>query len=437
MTRREATIEEFFTLLPELEELEVLRLRLVAGAVPDARRQWDSSSDYSTIDRRIVTADSAERVLKESEDALHQQVTALHDDLRRVVRSFWSGEVEECVRSLLEMGSRIEQGGRTQKALQSYRIALSLALPLARKEPQIQALRRIARLMLSVGEFHEALSHYARSTELAADTGDLRGEVIGRTGTGNVRVWQGQWAEAERCYLEALQLARSAPDPSGLILEMGQLYNNFGNLLVRQGRLEEAEVWLDRASETWDAISSPPETAISLSTRAQLREGQGRQAEALALYEQALAMPVTPALRAIIATDLANALLKEGKMADAVRVGREAEEHAIAARSPYTLGYMYQGRGRLASARGEEDGFIFFEKALQIARETGYPFLEAETLLDYARLRLQSGGRDEARAYLEHARETFIQLGAVRLQADAEELLAGIDKTPPQAVAAD
>ena len=93
-------------------------------------------------------------------------------------------------------------------------------------------------------------------------------------------------------------------------------------------------------------------------------------------------------------------------------MARVAEEHAIASRSPYTLGYMYRNLGNLARARGDEDGFTFFEKALQIAREKGYPSLEAETLVDYAELRRNAGGGEEAEAYLERARELFIQLGA-------------------------
>jgi len=103
--------------------------------------------------------------------------------------------------------------------------------------------------------------------------------------------------------------------------------------------------------------------------------------------------------------------------------GREAEEHAIAARSPYHLARMYQGRGNIARARRDEGGFTFFEKALQIARDKGYRLLEGETLLEYALLRSQSGETEEAQAYLECARDIFVELGTVHEQVRAEQAL--------------
>lgn len=437
MNRSDVTIEELFAFLPALEELEVLRLRLMSAAVPDPRREWDSSSEYATIDKRIVSPALGERALAEAEEALHQHVAALHEGMRMLLRSVWSGGVEETVRLLVEMGERLEEGGRSLKARQCYDAALALALPLADKRPQILALRRIGRVALAVGDFQEALSCYERSTELAHDTGDLRGEVVGRTGIGNVRLWQGRWPEAERCYRDALALAERAPGPQVLHLERGQLYNNLGNISTRQERLDEAEEWFDRALRLWEEVDSPSDRAICSLNQAHLREFQGRREEAMRIYQKALALPVASGLRAVIATDLANAYLQEGHLSEAERWGREAEEHAIAARSPYSLGFMYQGRGRIALARGDVDGFIFFEKALEIARDKGYPFLEAETLVDYALLRMQAGGAEEAQAYLEHARGIFAALGAPRFQARAEQLLAEIAAAAPLAAAAD
>ncbi|MDQ3605507.1 MAG: tetratricopeptide repeat protein, partial [Gemmatimonadota bacterium] len=119
--------------------------------------------------------------------------------------------------------------------------------------------------------------------------------------------------------------------------------------------------------------------------------------------------------------------LKEGHLLQAERYGREAEEHAIAARSPYYLAEMYRGLGNIARAKGDHDGFTFFEKALEIAREKDYRLLEAKTLTEYAILRSEMREWEEAISYLERAREIFSELGAVYEQARAarclEELL--------------
>lgn len=423
MSLSEATVEELLRLLPSVEELEVLRLQLVSAAVPDPERTWDSSSSYSTVDKRILTADDVELAIAQAEQAVIQHMHLLHDGLRPVFRSYFSGQPEEAARHLIALGELQESSGRALGANQCYRAALSLSLPLAGKGAQLLALRRLARIALALGEFSDATAYYVRSADLARDTDDLAGEVIARTGAGNVKTYQGRWAEAAELYREALVLTDQA-GPDELRLERGQLFNNLGGVSHRTGRLEESEKWLDMGSEIWEGMDAPLETAISHLHRGHLRKTQGRLAEARASYQAGFNLPVPSSLKSILAADLANVWLMDGYMTEAEEVARVAEEHAIATRSPYTLGYMYRQLGNLARARGDEDGFTFYEKALQIAREKGYPSLEAETLADYAELRQRNGGAEEAIAYLERARELFMELGSVQDLARAEQALA-------------
>jgi len=121
-----------------------------------------------------------------------------------------------------------------------------------------------------------------------------------------------------------------------------------------------------------------------------------------------------------IAVDLAECHARLGRLAEAERWGRRAEDYAIASRSTYALGHLYLGLGKLASARGETHGLVFFEKALEIAGRCEYPLLEAETLLEYALLRDTEGGTEEAIAYLERAREIFAGLDSPRDRERAE-----------------
>lgn len=423
MLRSEVTVEELVQLLPAAEELEVLRLQLVGAAVPDPERTWDSSSSYSTVDKRILGAKDVERAIVQAEQALVEHVTMLHEGLRPVFRSYFAGDVDGAARHLIALGERHEASGRATGAHQCYRAALSLSLPLPDKGAQILALRRLGRVTLALGEFKEATACYGRSADLARDTNDLRAEVIARTGAGNVSIYQGRWVEAEEAYTSALALTERA-GAGEMELERGQLFNNMGNVTTRTGRLDEAEEWLNRALDLWQALDSPLELAICNLHRGHLREADGRLADARASYEAGLALPIPSSLKAILAADLSSVSLLDGYVTAAEELARVAEEHAIATRSPYTLGYVYRHLGNLASARGDEDGFTFFEKALQIAREKGYPSLEAETLADYAGLRGRNGGVEEAVAYLERARELFVQLGSVQDLARTERALA-------------
>lgn len=424
MSRIEATVEELLGLLPEVDELELLRLKIIGAAVPDPGKTWDSSSAYATVDKRIVSAEDVDRAVQEAEESLRSYIASLYEGLRPIFRSYYAGHEDDAALRLVALGEQLEGGGRLKGARQCYRSALALSLPLLDKGPQILALRRIGRVSLTLGEFQDAASHYERSAQLARDAGEVRAEVVARTGYANVLAWQGRWVDADLRYREALALleAEDGPVPS---VERAQLFNNLGNIDTWLERLDDAEAVLGQALEMWRTLSSSPQDmAICYINTAHLREQQGRFGEARAAYEHAFALPVPHSLQSGIASDMAEMCLREGHVSQAEEWGRVAEEHAIRSGSAYMLGRMYQGRGNIARARRDEDGFTFFEKALEIAREKGYPFLEAETLRDYAELRRQTEGTEEAQAYLERAREIFQELGAVRDLARVEASLA-------------
>lgn len=419
-------------MLPALDELEVLRLRLIGAASPDSRRTWDSSSAYATVDKRILTPSEVERSVEEAGVALRDYVASLHDGLRPLFRSFFSGDIDSAARHLIALGESHEDAGRVRSARECYRAALRLSLPLPDKGAQVLALRRIARVSLALGEFRDAAAHYQRSAELARHAGDLHAEVVARIGAGNVSNWQDRWPEAERYYLEALRVAEEV---GGLELEKGQIFNNLGSVTTRLQRLDEAEEWFERGIATWNLVPSTVDLSVCLHNQGHLRVLQGRRADALALYERALALTVPSTFRALISSDIAELLSEDGHLTLAEDRTRAAEEHAIASGSPYALGRMYYARGNLARVRGDVDGFTFFEKALEIARDKGYPYLEAETLAQYADLRLKTGGVEEAQAYLESARDIFCDLGAVRDHNRAQEALARL-ATPETSLAA-
>jgi tetratricopeptide (TPR) repeat protein len=429
VSRTEATVQELLGLLPELDELELLRLRVIAAAIPDPERTWDSSSAYATVDKRIVSAQDAERALREAEEGIRQYITMLYDGLQPVIRSFYGGQGDEASGHLVTLGERLESEGRLKGARQCYRSALALSLPLLDKGPQILALRRIARVALNLGDFQEASQHYERSAQLARDAEDLRGEVVARTGMGNVLAWQGHWVAAEATYRDAMALAEGRA--GDFTLELAQIFYNLGHLATRMERLEESEDWLARALELAQASGSAVDLAICHLNLGHLRYEQGRLDEARAAYDRARALPVSRALLSGISSDIADVCLREGHVTQAQEWGGVAEEHAIRSGSAYMLGRMYQSRGNIAVALGDEDGLTFFEKALEIAREKGYPFLEAETLRDYAQLRQQTGGTEEAQAYLERARELFQELGAVHEVTRIEASLAELRRQPP------
>jgi tetratricopeptide (TPR) repeat protein len=423
MERTTLTLEAIGRLLPDIDELEELRLCLAGASEPDPGKRWDRSRAYATLDKRILTLARVERAAEEAEAALHLHISELFSALRPVLRAYWAGEEAEAARLLIELGERLEERGRYRKALHSYEAALRLALPLLAKAPQILALRRIARVEAAVGDLHEALLYYRRSAELARHAEDVQGEVIGITGCGNVLAFQGRWSEAEGRYRTALARLPAGPHAETLSLERAQLYNNLALIATRQGHFREADGWLAEARELWERFEAPADLAVFHHVMGTLRGKQGRREEARACFARALDLPISAAARAVILIDLAESFLDDGVIGEASAHGRAAEQLALLAHSPYSLGETYRGLGNIARARGDDEGITFFEKALEIARAKRYPLLEGETLLEYARLRSQMSGEEEALAYLQRAREIFAELGAVHEQERAERLI--------------
>jgi tetratricopeptide (TPR) repeat protein len=434
--RAHVALEEIDRLLPRLEELEGLRGGLTTAAVPDPQKEWASSRAYATIDKRVLTCEVVERTLDEAEAAVKEQVSTLFGGLRALVKHHWRGEEAAAAQDLISLGEAEESRSQFVRARTLYCAALTASLPLADKSPQILALRRIARALFNEGQLNDGREYYARSAELARAAGEVRSEIIARTGIGNVLVFQGRWAEATAAYQSALLLLETA-NGSAYALERGHLYNNLGMVHVRTGELDEAEKWLSLGRELWSRLDSPVDSAIWGHVMGLLRTQQGQLDEARDVLLRAIALPVPPTIRSVIATDLSDLYLREGLLTQAEQWGREAETYAIASGSPYQISHMYAGLGNIARARGDDGGITFFEKAVETARVNGQGIAEGEALTDYALLRASMGQPDEAQAYLERAREIFVELGAAHDLARVEEALESIAPAPPLAAAGD
>jgi LuxR family maltose regulon positive regulatory protein len=84
---------------------------------------------------------------------------------------------------------------------------------------------------------------------------------------------------------QAVELARRhgwTDDPA-----IGYASNTVGTVLVWQGRLEEAEPWIQRAERTLRADAEPAEELFVRTMRGLLEMGRGRDAEALAAFQAA------------------------------------------------------------------------------------------------------------------------------------------------------
>ena len=91
---------------------------------------------------------------------------------------------------------------------------------------------------------------------------------------------------------------------------------------------------------------------------------------------------------------------------------RRGEQVAIAGNVTRRLAMIYALMGKLRGAQNDETGFVFFEQAIELCTSVEHsPATEAQVYLEYGLFRERLGQHEEARAYLERAREIFDSLG--------------------------
>lgn len=413
------TLELVMRLLPDEEELQGLRSAVMDASIPDPALAWSRSSDLATLDKRVLNANLIDTAIEEAEREHEAFGRRLFAGYRVLLHAFQDGRPDEVVRQLVGLAERKEEQGQFASARRYLEVALTVAEPLPAPAPRVLALQRLGRVSRAAGELDDSLRHYERCAGLARDAGDVHAFVTALVGAGTALALQGKWTEAEREHLTALEEIEGGEDERTL---RGQVYNNLGYLTARQGRLAEADGWLQRANAIWEAEPSPADLAVYHHCCALVSKERGERAEARRHYLAALDLPIATPTRAGVSIDLAEVCLEMGEQNEAEHWGRVAEEHAIRSRSPYLLGRVYQVRGNVAREAGDEDGFIFYEKALEIARDRELTLLEGETLLDYSGLRGRMGEHDEARSYLDRAREIFAAVGASAELVRADEL---------------
>lgn len=424
MNRTHVSLGELSRFLPEMEEMDTLRFALVSAAMPDPEKEWAASSAYATIDKRIIGVEGVTEALLDAEKNLRDQISELFATVQVLLRACYAGEETEAAQQLIVQGERYEQRGQLSRAKQFYDHALQLSLPLANRTAQGSALRHIGRVLLAWGHLAEAHQHYTRCIQVTRDTEDLETEINAHIGAGNALLRQGNRAAAEVAYHDALTRIVEERAEESLTLQRAQVYNNLAVAALRQDHIADAEHWLAKAAPLWETTPSPVDYAVFSLFQAELRLRQGSPDDARILYEKALTVNAHPGISALTAIDLAELCMAEGYVQDAVRWSRTAEDYAIAARSVDYLCYVYRGLGNIARDTGHEDGVAFYEKALDMARVRGLSFSEAQTLTDYAELRARADGVEEARAYLERARNIFLEVGATPEARRAEEALA-------------
>jgi len=405
-------VEKALGLMPELEALDPLRALLVSIARPDERALWSSSGPYLTLGKRGVQPDELRRRMPQAFHRITEHLQVLYKAYVEALECQQRADSAGVVAALLRAGRLEEDVGRFTQARAWYGVALGVAEALQDRRPEVESLRAVGYVYLALGQPAEGARHFQRALALAEAEFDQAGATGACEGLGDTALAQEQWAGAYAWYSRGLRLADAAGDAS----RAGRLERQLGVLARQQGDLTAAGDFLHRARERFESAGAADEMARVLNEQGRLDAQLGRYNAAAAAYREAVAWaqraPRDAGLELSIRLNLAELDLEAGRLLEAEAELRRAEQVAIGGNVMRRLPQVYTLMGRLRGAQEDETGFVFFEQALELAQALDRSLAtEAQVYLAYGLFRSRLGQQDEARAYLERAREIFDSLG--------------------------
>ncbi|HEX9283691.1 MAG TPA: hypothetical protein VF882_07875 [Gemmatimonadales bacterium] len=405
-------VEKALALLPDLEALAPLRALLVSISRPDERALWSSSGPYLTLGMRGIQPDELRRRMPQAFHRITEHLQSLYKAYLEALECQQQSDSGGAVAALLGAGRLEEEVGRLAQARAWYEVGLGVSQGLQDRRPEVESLRALGGLALVLGQYPEGARHFQRALALAEAEFDQAGAIDACEGLGNAALWQGEWTGAHAWYGRGLRLAEASGDRRAV----GRLECQLGVLARRQGDLAAAGEHLRRAREALESVGVPEEMARLLNTQGQLDAQLGRGAPAAAAYREALAWaqraPHDRGLELAVRLNLAELHLAADRFLEADEELRRGEQVAIAGNVTRRLAMIYALMGKLRGAQNDETGFVFFEQAIELCTSVEHsPATEAQVYLEYGLFRERLGQHEEARAYLERAREIFDSLG--------------------------
>lgn len=292
------------------------------------------------------------------------------------------GESELLAETFLTLGEILLNMGEIKEAERAFRDAESLFRRRDNHEKQTRALDLLAGLFYKQGDFKNSLALLLDALDIARKTRNNKTIAYLLGNVGRIYTFLGNFRKAEEHLKMNLELSRQEHDAK----ETARAYLALGYLHLQQARYETAREYLERADDYLDKSKGLRDWIISLSYRGELLYRTGELEEAAKALQNALQLAErispTSTLAGSILRHLAEVSLRQQNHSLARQYVMRAQ--AILARNNYQveIGALWKIKALIAQARSQlDDARRFFQKALDIFKETGVQFEEAETLL--------------------------------------------------------
>lgn len=300
--------------------------------------------------------------------------------------------------------------------------ACTWAADAADGQTAVAALTLCAELLLVRGPIRRLLALAARVVALPALGAGDRAEAL--RVQGNALYPLGQPQAAQQAWEQGLRLATEAGD----LQRQTRLGCAVAMPWLRSGRSADAQALLDHAGQLALRIADPVRQCAVANTQGALRLAASAPAEAIACFEQALALAQAAGHRRWeggVRGNLGSALYLAGRRHEARphfeaahAIASEIGDRAWAANACSNLGLLLLESGHADAARSA------LAEALALAQEIGQAPLQAAVGCNLGLLLLQEGSHRQALAPLQDAAALAARLADHALAAQCERALA-------------
>jgi tetratricopeptide (TPR) repeat protein len=297
--------------------------------------------------------------------------------------------------------------GEYPAAIEDLEFALTGHLEAGNRLGESVALSNLGVVHLELGDLEAAITHSARALAASRELGAERLEAASLVNLGTMHLERGELEQANDYLVEALDLCERV----GLVHTGATARNNLGGVCLRQGRIDDAFDHHHAALAVHRRLQARHDEAEVLQNLGATYREAGNYDEATKHCEQALELAVeTGNLRyeADALNTLASVELRTGDPAAALRKHTSALE--ISRSAGYRQGEITALIG-LGRTLPPEDGVNHLEKALDLAKSTGFRLREAQALTVLASVERTLGLGERADLHSTAATEMKLAMG--------------------------
>lgn len=328
-----------------------------------------------------------------------------------------------------EKGKAYASRGKHEKAIEEYQKILRYCCDSSHLTVKSETFTQIGQLLAKQGDHDRALGYLQRATGAYRRLKDRNGLCKALRNLGVVYVELGEFEEAESYLNEAIRVAREIEDQ----VVYADLINNLGAIMNMRGNWRRALKLYRESLQIYESQDEIRKSAYTKNNVAITLAEQGMNDEAFEYYEQAYqtAKEISDAsLVLIVDINLADLYLKTGNLSRARLHCERAQRHLI--ESNRTNGHLVETKkiaGKIAYHEKDHDrAQRSFSEALDLCREIGARFLEAEVLLERGTLYRAMDRHLDSLSDLESSYQIYKGLKAEGKREQAEDIIDSIEK---------